>query len=150
MFDNNWVTQRLRRAIDHFRRGAGSRGYRANMSESVQSSGKHGSWLDDALARHPRDDDETPAPELWNTPGHDGIVDEDESDPDRVALRSDIGKYVSLVHFPATAAVLTATAERHQAPDHVMENLRSLSPADTFASAHDVWRALDLTVHHRF
>jgi Protein of unknown function (DUF2795) len=120
------------------------------MSESVQSSGKHGSWLDDALARRSRDEDEVAVADAWNTPGHDGIVDEDESDPDRVALRSDIGKYVSLVHFPATAAVLTATAERHQAPDHVVENLRSLSPADTFTGAHDVWRALDLTVHHRF
>jgi Protein of unknown function (DUF2795) len=120
------------------------------MSESVQSSGKHGSWLDDALARHPRDVDETPVPELWNTPGHDGIVDENESDPDRVALRSDIGKYVSLAHFPASADALTATAERYQAPDHVLENLRSLSPEVTFTGAHDVWRALDLTVHHRF
>ena len=120
------------------------------MSESVQSSGKHGSWLDDALARHPRDDDETPVPELWNTPGHDGIVSEEESDPDRVALRSEIGKYVSLARFPATAEVLTATAERNQAPDTVLDHLRGLSPADTFTTAHDVWRALDLTVHHRF
>jgi hypothetical protein len=120
------------------------------MSESVQSSGKHGSWLDDALARHPRDYDETPVPDLWNTPGHDGIVDEDENDPDRLDLRSEIGKYVSLARFPATAAVLTATAERNQAPDDVLDHLRRLSQADTFTTAHDVWLALDLTVHRRF
>ena len=120
------------------------------MSESVQSSGKHGSWLDDALARRPRDEDENPVPDMWNTPGHDGIVDEDESDPDRVALRSEIGKYVSLARFPTTAAGLTATAERNQAPDTVLEHLGGLSPSDAFTNAHDVWQALDLTVHHRF
>ena len=120
------------------------------MSESVQSSGKHGSWLDDALARRSRDEDEVAVADAWNTPGHDGIVDEDESDPDRVALRSEIGKYVSLARFPATASALTATAERNRAPDDVIDRLRGLGPADTFNTAHDVWQALDLTVHHRF
>jgi uncharacterized protein DUF2795 len=57
---------------------------------------------------------------------------------------------VSLVQFPATATALIATAERHQAPDHVIESLRSLPPSETFAGAHDIWRALDLTVHRRF
>ena len=102
------------------------------------------------MARRPRDEDENPVPDVWNTPGHDGIVDEDESDPDRVDLRSEIGKYVSLARFPTTAAHLTATAERNQAPDTVLDNLRGLSPTETFASAHDVWRALDLTVRRRF
>jgi hypothetical protein len=120
------------------------------MSESVQSSGKHGSWLDDALARRPRDEDETTVPQLWDTPGHDGIVTDDERDPDRLALRSEIGKYVSLAHFPVTAEALTVVAERNQAPDDVIDRLRGLGPADTFDTAHEVWKALDLAVHHRF
>jgi hypothetical protein len=136
--------------MDHFRRADARSGYRAKMSESVQSSGKHGSWLDDALARRSRDEDEITMPDAWNTPGHDGIVDEDESDPDRVALRSEIGKYTSLARFPATASALTATAERNQAPDDVLDHLRGLGPTDIFDTAHDVWQALDLTVHHRF
>jgi hypothetical protein len=136
--------------IDHFPRASRHLGIVRTMSESVQSSGKHGSWLDDALARHPRDDDETTVPDLFNTPGHDGIVSEDESDPDRVALRSEIGKYVSLAHFPATAQALTAAAERNRAPDTVLDELRGLSPMDIFTTAHDVWRALDLTVRLRF
>src|SRR5215813_432657 len=101
MFDNDCVTRPPGSALDHFRRAGAQSGYRANMSESVQSSGKHGSWLDDALARRSRDEDEVAVADAWNTPGHDGIVDEDESDPDRVALRSEIGKYVSLARFPA-------------------------------------------------
>ena len=120
------------------------------MSESVQSSGKHGSWLDDALARRSRDEDEVAVADAWNTPGHDGIVDEDESDPDRVALRSEIGKYVSYAHFPATASALTDAAERNRAPDGVLDHLRGLSSEAIFTTAHDVWQALDLTVHRRF
>jgi len=120
------------------------------MSESVQSSGKHGSWLDDALARHSRDEDEVAVPDMWNTPGHDGIVDEEESDPDRLALRSEIGKYVSYAHFPATAAALTDTAARNRAPDQVLDHLHGLSPEAIFTSAHDVWQALNLSVRRRF
>jgi hypothetical protein len=121
------------------------------MSEPVQSNDKHGSWLDDGMARHPADADETADAELWDTPGRDGVVSEDDNDPDRTSLRSEIGKYVSLVSFPATAKALADTAERHRAPDSVIARLRSLGdPATTFDSPRDVWQALGLAAPHRF
>ena len=120
------------------------------MSESVQSSGKHGWRLDDSLARHPRDDDEIPVPDLWNTPGHDGIVGEDEVDPDRIALRSEIGKYVSLARFPVSGSALANLAERADASDEVRGELGGLPGEAVFSNAHDVWQALDLTVNRRF
>jgi Protein of unknown function (DUF2795) len=121
------------------------------MSEPAQSNDKHGSWLDDGMARHPADADETPDVELWDTPGRDGVVTEDDNDPDRTALRSEIGKYMSLASFPATAEVLAATAERHRAPDGVLAQLRSLgAPTTTFDSPREVWLALGLEAPHRF
>lgn len=120
------------------------------MGLSPQSSDKHGQWLDDELARNPGDVDETPEADLWDSPGHDGIVSTDSGDPDRTDLRSTIGAYVSLVGFPATVEDLIASAEAADAPGEVVNELRKLAPARTFPNAAALWDALGLGDDPRF
>ncbi len=120
------------------------------MSESPRSGDKHSQRMDDELVRDPSDLSETPDPELWDTPGRDGIVTDAESDPDRTDLRSTIGQYVSLVPFPATAAALVTLAEEKDAPDEVLAELRQLDPAARYANTAELWEALGLSSEHRF
>jgi hypothetical protein len=120
------------------------------MGLSPQSSDKHGHWLDDELARNPSDENETPDPELWDTPGHDGIVTDAETDPDRTDLRSKIGQYVSLVTFPAKVKDLIAMAADKDAPDEVLTELRRLDPGTTYPNTAELWAALGLSSEHRF
>ena len=70
------------------------------MGLSPQSSDKHGQWLDDELARNPSDENETPDPEFWDTPGRDGIVTDAETDPDRTDLRSKLANTFRWSRFP--------------------------------------------------
>ena len=120
------------------------------MSEPPVSGDKHTPRLDEELERDPGDETETADPDLWDTPGHDGIVSDDESDPDRTDLRSAIGTYVSLVPFPAQAGHLLATAEEKDAPDEILERLRSLPSDATYANTAELWDALDLGSKRRF
>jgi Protein of unknown function (DUF2795) len=120
------------------------------MGESFQGGHQHSRRLDDELARDPGDEEETPDAELWDRPGHDGIVTDADSDPDRADLRSEIGRYVSLVPFPAEARALIAMAESKDAPDDVLAELRRLGPSTRFTNTTELWDALDLSSDHRF
>src|SRR5258705_13265746 len=120
------------------------------MEESPQSSDKHGQWLDDKLQRDPSDEELILDPQLWDTPGRDGIVGRDETDPDRLDLRSEIGQYVSLAKFPATVRDLIATAESEGAPDEALAELRQLDPGARYDNTQDLWAALDLRSERRF
>jgi hypothetical protein len=86
----------------------------------------------------------------WDQPGRGNVVGPDETDPDRRDLRADIGKHVSLSSFPATAGDLVELATANQAPDAVLDELRSLAPETSFATTRDLWIALDLEVKERF
>lgn len=86
----------------------------------------------------------------WDTPGRDGVVTGDETDPDRRELRARIGEHVSLATFPATTEDLTETAVRSDAPDEVMESLGLLERGRTFANTRELWQALGLEVEQRF
>lgn len=86
----------------------------------------------------------------WDLPGRDNVVGPDETDPDRRDLRADIGKYVSLSSFPATAEDLLEAATANQAPDPVLAELQSLDQKTSFDTTRDLWVALDLEVKQRF
>jgi hypothetical protein len=120
------------------------------MGLSPQSSDKHGQRLDDELARNPSDEEETPDPELWDSPGRDGIVSDRETDPDRTDLRARIGQYVSLVKFPAKVSTLVASAEAKDAPAEVLAELRELDSDTTYPNPAELWNALGLSADHRF
>jgi len=120
------------------------------MGESPQSSDKHPQWLDDDVERDPSDEELIPDPQLWDSPGRDGIVGADETDPDRLDLRSQIGQYVSLAKFPTTVRDLIATAESEDAPDEVLAELRQLDPGARYDNTQELWAALDLRSERRF
>jgi hypothetical protein len=74
----------------------------------------------------------------------------DDADPARRDLRAEVGKYVSLVTFPATAEELIAAAESNTAPGQVTSLLRALRPGTPFDNVRDVWAALNLESGDRF
>ena len=119
------------------------------MAESVQSGGQEPRRLADELLRDAGSEEETPDTALWDAPGHDGLITDSETDPDRTDLRSEIGRYVSLVAFPAGTRALIATAERQNASDAVLAELRSLEPDDRFEQPGDLWDALGLSPGRR-
>lgn len=82
--------------------------------------------------------------------GHDGDPGTDDRDPDRRDLRAEIGKYVSLASFPATAAELCQTARQGGAGDTVMQTLERLPADATFPNTRELWAALDLGDTGRF
>jgi hypothetical protein len=86
----------------------------------------------------------------WDRPGRDGIVGDSDTDPDRRELRAEIGKYVSLATFPATAQDLSAAAAANGAPDEVTSALNGLAPEARFDTARDLWLALGLEAQERF
>ncbi len=120
------------------------------MGEPIQGGDQHNPRLDDELVRDPGAEEETPDAKLWDTPGHDGIVTDADSDPDRTDLRSKIGSYVSQVTFPADGRALIATAQSKGAPDDVLDALGRLEPGTRFTNATELWDALDLGSGHRF
>jgi hypothetical protein len=124
-------------------------GYAELMSEPLQGSDRHNPRLDDDMGREPAAEDETADPRLWDSPGHDDVVTDTETDPDRTDLRSQIGKQVSLVGFPARAGTLVAAAEANDASDPVLEALEKLDPAARFADTSELWDALGLSPGRR-
>lgn len=116
------------------------------MTEQIDNS-KHGPRLDDQLAQQAREETDVRA---WDTPGRNGIVGADETDPDRRDLRALIGQHISSAHFPATTKDLIATATANDAPPEVLEELRTLDPDARFTNAPELWSALDLGVAQRF
>ena len=121
------------------------------MGDSPQASdNKHAQRLDDELVRDPSDDDARTDPQYWEAPGHDGIVGPADVDPDRTDLRAQIGQYVSLVKFPTTVRDLIADAEKQDAPDEVLTELRNLAPETRFENLAELWIALGLRSDRRF
>ena len=119
------------------------------MGEPIQGSDQHSPRLDDELAEHPRMLDEMADAQLWDEPEHDDIVTDSEADQDRTDLRAEIGKYSSLVAFPATGADLVGIAVRSDAADAVLDRLGGLDPDQRFASPADLWDALGLSPGRR-
>jgi hypothetical protein len=119
------------------------------MGESIQGGDQHNQRLDDDMGREPAAEEETPDPKLWDAPGHDGIVTQAETDPDRVDLRSQVGGYVSLVRFPARGRDLVAMAKSRNASDDVLAALGRLNPDERFMHTADVWVTLGLSSGHR-
>ncbi|HZN70333.1 MAG TPA: DUF2795 domain-containing protein [Micromonosporaceae bacterium] len=120
------------------------------MGEPIQGSDQHSPRLDDELVRDPGAEEEATDPKLWDAPGHDGVVGDVDSDPDRVDLRSKIGSYVSLVTFPTDGRALLAMAQRKRAPDEVLDVLGGLEPDARFVNATELWKALGLGSDNRF
>jgi Protein of unknown function (DUF2795) len=120
------------------------------MGEPIQGGDRHSPRLDDEMARDPGAEEETPDVTLWDSPGHDGVVTDAESDPDRTDLRSKIGVYVSWVSYPADGQAVRATAESKGAPDDVLAELARLEPEAHFMNATELWDALDLGSDQRF
>jgi hypothetical protein len=120
------------------------------MGEPAQGSDQYNPRLDDEVVRDPSAEEETPDAKLWDAPGHDGIVTDADSDPDRSDLRSQIGSYVSLVAFPTDGRTLIAEARRENAPVEVMEALGRLEAGARFTNTSELWDALELGSGRRF
>jgi hypothetical protein len=120
------------------------------VSEPVQGGDQHNPRLDDDMVREPGAEEETPDVALWDSPGHDGVVGDTDTDPDRTDLRSRIGTYVSLVPFPTDGRTLVTAAEGQGAPDEVLAELRRLEPDGPLANVSELWEALDLGTGRRF
>jgi hypothetical protein len=73
-----------------------------------------------------------------------------DAEPERRDLRAEIGAYVSLTPFPATAGKLAHAAAEADAPDPVLATLRGLPSDQSFETARDLWLALDLEATNRF
>ena len=131
-------------------RGAAALASVEHMGEPLQGGDQHSQRLDDELARHPVEADESTDVGLWDSPGRDGVVSDAESDPDRTDLRSEIGRYVSLATFPTDVRELVAVAERNDAPDDVLAELRRLDPSTRLANTAELWPTLDLASDRRF
>lgn len=116
------------------------------MTESL-NNGENGPSLDEDLVEQ---EDEEIDVRAWDSPGRDGVIGADETDPDRRDLRALIGQHFSLTSFPATTEDLIATAMATDAPPEVLERLRTLNAGDTFANAQELWSALDLHIDQRF
>src|SRR4051794_2482183 len=103
------------------------------MGEPLHRGDQHSQRLDDELARNPAEADESTDVGLWDSPGRDGLVGDADVDHDRTDLRSTIGQYVSLATFPTEVRTLVALAERNDAPDEVVTELRQLDPGTRLA-----------------
>ena len=81
-----------------------------------------------------------------------GVTDvgETDADPNRRALRSAIGKYVSLRTFPTTAGELADATAAAGAPDDVVQALVRLPADSRLENARDLWIALGLESNVRF
>src|SRR5215467_9189319 len=119
------------------------------MTGPIQAGSKRSKRFADELLRDAGSVEETPDLELWDAPGHDGVITDEETDLDRTDLRSEIGRYVSLVAFPARTHTMVATAEREDASDAVLTRLRSLDRDARFEHPGDVWDALGLSAGRR-
>jgi len=80
----------------------------------------------------------------------DGPVGETDADPARRDLRAEIGKYVSLVPFPATGQQIIDVASARHAPEVVLRELRTLPTDATVHTPRDLWTALGLRETERF
>ena len=120
------------------------------MGDPIQGGDRHPPRLDDELARDPGAIEESTDAKLWDLPGRDGIVADTDSDPDRTELRSEIGRYTSLVTFPTDGRTLRDSAEKNDAPGAVLSALGGLEPTERFASQTELWAVLGLGSGERF
>lgn len=65
------------------------------------------------------------------------------------ADRSDLARWLGGRHFPATTAELLAIAERANAPDAILAELRGLEPDREYESLADLWQTLGHGVERR-
>src|SRR5688572_20503458 len=114
------------------------------MGEPIQGSDQHSPRLDEELARDPSTEDENTDKNLWDEPGHDGVVGDSETDRDRTDLRAEIGTYIAGVPFPASSDDLISAATDAGASARVIDRLSGLEPDVRFANTAEVWVALGL------
>jgi hypothetical protein len=115
------------------------------MTENIQQSDRHGAARDDVLAttsgQEYEDADATPDPRA-GTP--DGMTRAD------VELRSGIAQFLGTSAFPGDRERLIVVAAENQAPDWVIDRLRTLPPREDFTNVQDVARTLGIGVEtHR-
>jgi hypothetical protein len=61
---------------------------------------------------------------------------------DELEARSDLARHLDPSVFPAGREALLASAERHHAPDWVLDALTGLPPDDIYPNTEAVWSAL--------
>lgn len=129
---------------------------------SEQFSTKHGPAEDDAIKRQDRSEEREYAEE-WPEP-----ESPDEGDPgatwaetgrfagapggedwEAIELRSDLARHLDRTAFPVSREQLLETLEERQAEQRLLGMVSSLPARATFASLHDLVRALGLPVEHR-
>ena len=99
-------------------------------------SSKRGPRMDEDLKRPTRGGEDTKHPE--------SAIEREPRPPDalpEVEDRSELARYLEPSAFPARADVLIECAERHHAPDYVLDQLRRL-PDLQFETVEQVWEAL--------
>lgn len=133
-----------------------------------RGSDKHGFRVDDAMSAEvdglvrsghdSRADWTSPEPSGEDQPDVDRAPDgtltggvPDGMTADDVERRSELASYLDR-SWPATAAQLVEEAESHEAPDRVLEQLRSLPAGRLFDNLQDVWGELSggHVEQHRF
>jgi hypothetical protein len=137
------------------------------MAEEMEQSDRHGPALDDQLAHEVRGEVQgghrTYAQE-WRepqAPGEDQPAGDDDIAPDDrrglapglthdvLELRSEIARFLGISAFPADRDGLVVVAAGNQAPDAVLDRLRSLPSGEEFANVEDVIEALGLHGENR-
>lgn len=121
----------------------------------ARESTKHGPRIDDALKDESR-------PLEQGAPLEPRVHEHRESEPpgdfdrdvdsrigppgalgsDPVEARRELSRHLRLSAFPADRDALIAEAESQSAPEPVLETLRTLNPAQSFATVHEVWAAI--------
>ena len=66
-----------------------------------------------------------------------------------IELRSDLARHLDRAAFPATRAELVETLAAHEAEQRLLDLVSSLPESATFASLHELVRALGLPVEER-
>jgi hypothetical protein len=128
----------------------------------TQQSGTHGPRKDDQLADETRglvQGGHTTRAQEWRDPepagedqptGDRAILSEDRRsapsgmDTQDIAERSEIARFLDRATFPGNRNELLASAETHQATDHVREQLGRLPEGQRFENMQDVARALGI------
>ncbi|MDQ4039040.1 MAG: DUF2795 domain-containing protein [Actinomycetota bacterium] len=133
----------------------------------TQQSGTHGPLKDDQLARETRglvQGGHTTRAQEWRDPEPAGedqptgdqkiLADDRRGTPPGMQIqdveeRSEISRFLDRAAFPGTREDLLASAEGHQATDHVRQQLAKLPEGEQFRNMQDVARALGIGVEER-
>lgn len=93
----------------------------------------------------PRVEHRDPEPSGDDEPESDARLGEDD-----VEARSKLARYIDRVAFPGDRSALAASAEKNEAPTHVIEALKELPEGVEYLNTQQIWVALGGEPEERF